>query len=80
MRTVITQPVVCFIPAVAAERAQNAATTLGWPVTVKTVPMRSFDGEAAAACYLPSGLLYRWRDLMREQGVVCREVDRRPAR
>lgn len=78
VRTVITQPVVCFIPAVAAERAQNAATTLGWPVTVRTVPMRSFDGEAAAACYLPSGLLYRWRDLMREQGVVCREVDIRP--
>ena len=51
---------------------------LGWPVSLKPVNMRFFNGAAAAACYLPSSYLYRWRDALRDQQIPVRELDIRP--
>ena len=78
VRQSLHQPAVCFIDACHAQRAASFAATLGWPVRIAPVPLRSFDGAAAAACYLPSAYSYRWRDVLAEQGIVCREVDIRP--
>jgi len=74
----VRQPSVCFIDALHQQRAQKCADMLGWPVTVRAVSMQSFSAQPAAACYMPSAYVYRWRDLMAEQGIVCREVDIRP--
>jgi DNA polymerase-2 len=59
-------------------RAQQVADTLGWPVTLRNVAMSMFDGRPACACYLPSGYLYRWRNVLREQDIPVRELDIRP--
>ena len=72
------QPSVCFIDSVNAERAHSIATTLAWPVQIKPLQLRSFADQPASACYMPAGYLYRWRDVLAEQGIVCREVDIRP--
>ena len=78
LRQQVMQDSVCFIDAREQTRAENCARMLGWPVTVRPVDLKSFSGEPAAACYMPSGYVYRWRDLMAEQHIVCREVDIRP--
>ena len=78
VRTVVQQPCVCFIPQDDLAQAENVVKALGWPVTFKPVNMRFFNGRAAAACYLPSTYLYRWRDTLRDQNIPVRELDIRP--
>lgn len=78
VRTVVQQPCVCFIPADDLAQAEKVVKALGWPVTFKPVNMRFFNGRAAAACYLPSTYLYRWRDALRDQHIPVRELDIRP--
>ncbi|WP_430460130.1 DNA polymerase II [Thalassolituus sp. LLYu03] len=69
---------VCFIDADKREKAEACAHTLGWPVRIADVPMQSFSARPAAACYLPAGMVYRWRDVLASQAIVAREVDIRP--
>ena len=78
VRTVVQQPCVCFIPSDDLAQAKKVVKALGWPVTFKPVNMRFFNGRAAAACYLPSTYLYRWRDALRDQQIPVRELDIRP--
>ena len=78
VRTVVQQPCVCFIPSDDLAQAKKVVKALGWPVTFKPVNMRFFNGRAAAACYLPSTYLYRWRDALRDQNIPVRELDIRP--
>ncbi|GGY38864.1 DNA polymerase [Bacterioplanes sanyensis] len=73
-----SQPGVCFIDSEHAERASAIADTLGWPITIKALQLKSFALQPASACYMPAGYLYRWRDVLADQGIVCREVDIRP--
>ncbi|WP_420589453.1 DNA polymerase II [Bacterioplanoides sp.] len=78
LRTKVEQAAVCFIDAAQQTRAQQVADTLNWPVRVEALAMQSFDFQPAAACYLPHHYVYRWRDVLAEQGIICREVDVRP--
>ena len=78
MATRYRQPGVCFIDSDHSERAQAIAATLAWPVEIKPLALQSFSHQAASACYMPASYLYRWRDVLAEQGIVCREVDVRP--
>ncbi len=78
VRQTLLHPAVSFIRQDDAARAAQIAATLGWPVQIRPVPLRFFDGHAAAACYYPSGYSYRWRDVLQEQGIRCRETDIRP--
>ncbi|MCD8523472.1 MAG: DNA polymerase II [Saccharospirillaceae bacterium] len=78
VRQQIIQPAVCFIDREHAERAAGIARTLNWPVRIADVALQSFSARAASACYLPSSYTYRWRDVLLEQGIICREVDIRP--
>lgn len=78
LRTCIEQPCVCFIAREHRASAELAIRSLGWPVTLKDVSMRLFDGRDALACYLPSAYLYRWRDVLRGQDVNVWEIDIRP--
>lgn len=78
VRHTLRQEAVCFIDAEHAARAQQCAATLGWPVRISDVPLQSFAGQPAAACYCPSAYSYRWRDVLAGQGIICREVDIRP--
>src|SRR5690606_22787590 len=78
VRQQLRHPSVCFIPLPDQPRASSIAATLGWPVQIRPVPLQYFDGSAAAACYLPAGYVYRWRDVLQEQGIRCRETDIRP--
>ncbi|MDF1762956.1 MAG: DNA polymerase II [Oleibacter sp.] len=78
LRTEILHPSVCFIAAVDASHALRVIESLGWPISLKTVAMRLFDGRDVCACYLPSGYVYRWRATMADQGIRVYEVDIRP--
>lgn len=78
VRQEVEQPSVCFIEANDAEKAQKIALTLNWPIEIRAVSMRHFNGHDACACYMPAGYIYRWRDVLKEQGITCREVDIRP--
>ncbi|QQD20614.1 DNA polymerase II [Oceanospirillaceae bacterium ASx5O] len=78
VRQQLLHPAVCFIRQQDQQRASSIAATLGWPVQIRPVPLQHFDGQAAAACYLPAGYIYRWRDVLQEQGIPCRETDIRP--
>ncbi len=78
VRQKVLQDSVCFIDRKHLQRAQDCAATLNWPVKIRPVALHSFAAEQAAACYMPSAYVYRWRDLMAEQSIVCREVDIRP--
>jgi DNA polymerase II len=78
VRQQIRQPAVCFIDREHAARATDIARTLNWPVRIADVPLHSFAAQPASACYLPSSYTYRWRDVLLEQGIICREVDVRP--
>lgn len=78
MRTCIEQPCVCFIPAKDRPRAERAIKALGWPVSIRDVGLKLFNQDSAAACYLPSAYLYRWRDVLRDQQVTVYELDIRP--
>ena len=78
LRTQVTHAAVCFIDRCYQERARQVADTLGWPVRIEAVALQSFDFAPAAACYLPHHYVYRWRDVLAEQGITCREVDIRP--
>lgn len=78
MRTCIQQPCICFIAREDRAKAELAIRSLGWPITLKDVDLRLFDGREALACYLPSAWLYRWRDVMRGQNVGVWEQDIRP--
>lgn len=78
MRTCIQQPCICFIARENREKAELVIRSLAWPITLKDVELRLFDGREALACYLPSSRLYRWRDVMRDQGVGVWELDIRP--
>ena len=78
MRTTIEQSCICFIARADRAKAELAIRSLGWPITLKDVSLRLFDGRDALACYLPSNRLYRWRDVMRDQGVGIWELDIRP--
>ncbi|MCA6064723.1 DNA polymerase II [Thalassolituus marinus] len=78
LRQQIRQPAICFIDVSDTERARACAAMLNWPIDIREVGLRRFSGEPAAACYLPSAYLYRWRDVLQEQGIICRELDIRP--
>lgn len=78
MRTCIPQPCICFIALEDRAKAELVIRSLGWPITLKEVALRLFDGRDALACYLPSGWLYRWRDALRGQHVGVWELDIRP--
>lgn len=78
VRTAIEQACVCFIEQADQERARAIVSTLQWPIDIRSVPLRHFNQQPACACYLPSHYLYRWRDVLAQQGIVCREVDIRP--
>ena len=78
VRTVFPQPAICFIDQRFYDKAQSIAVTLGWPVRVEKVALQSFDFEPACACYMPHEYVYRWRDVLAEQDIICREVDIRP--
>ncbi len=78
VRQCVRQPSVCFIDASAAEKARACASALNWPVHIADVPLQSFAAQPASACYLPSAYVYRWRDVLAGQGIICREVDIRP--
>jgi DNA polymerase-2 len=78
VRTTIEQSCICFIARADRAKAELAIHSLGWPITLKDVSLRLFDGRDALACYLPSNRLYRWRDVMRDQGVGIWELDIRP--
>ncbi len=79
VRTLVKHPCVCFIPAENQAGAEKVIAALGWPVTLRPVNLRFFDGRDALACYLPSEYLYRWRDALNGQGIMVRELDIRPA-
>src|SRR5690606_41933323 len=66
-RQQLLHPAVCFIRQQDQQRASSIAATLGWPVQIRPVPLQHFDGQAAAACYLPAGYIYRWRDVRSEE-------------
>lgn len=78
VRTELDQPAVCFIDSSEHERALRIANTLNWPVRVERVKLCSFEFRPVSACYLPHHFVYRWRDVLVEQGIRCREVDVRP--
>lgn len=76
----IKQPSVCFIEQADQDKAQAMAHTLGWPLQFRALALKHFNGAPAVACYLPEKLLPRWRHLLAEQGIACREADINPAR
>ena len=78
VRQQIAHPAVCFIDREHASRAADIARTLNWPVRIADVALQSFSAQPSSACYLPSSYTYRWRDVLLEQGIICREVDIRP--
>ncbi|WP_221799932.1 DNA polymerase II [Oceanobacter mangrovi] len=78
IKQTLRQPAVCFIAESEQQRAAAMASTLGWPIQFRALALKSFDQTAVCGCYLPASYLYRWRDLLAEQGIVCREVDIRP--
>ncbi len=78
LKQTLRQPAVCFIKQADRARAQQMATTLGWPVELKDIALKRFDQAAMSACYLPASYIYRWRDLLAEQGIAVQEADIRP--
>ena len=76
----IEQPSVCFIEQADQDKAQAMAHTLGWPLQFRVLELKHFNGAPAVACYLPEKLLPRWRQVLAEQGIVCREADINPTR
>ncbi|MFY9178444.1 MAG: 3'-5' exonuclease, partial [Venatoribacter sp.] len=71
----VRQASVCFIAQAQQQQAQQIADLLKWPVTIKPVPLRFFNQQPAAACYLPEGFKARWRELLQEQGIALKEAD-----
>lgn len=78
LQTRVNQPAVCFIDQCFYDKAQHIASTLDWPVRVEKIALQSFDFEPACACYMPHHYVYRWRDVLAGQDIICREVDIRP--
>ncbi|MEK9766619.1 MAG: hypothetical protein VW274_09075, partial [Thalassolituus sp.] len=74
VRTRIEHPCVCFIRQEDTQKAERIVQALGWPVDIRPVALKLFSGDAAAACYLPSDYLYRWRNALRDQGADVWEL------
>jgi DNA polymerase II len=70
-----SQAAVCFIERSDQPAVEAIIAALGWPVTLRSLPLNTFAQQPVSACYLPAGYLYRWQNLLHEQGIVCREAD-----
>jgi DNA polymerase-2 len=75
LRQQLRQPAVCFIERRHQQEAERMARALGWPVSCRPVALATFDQQAVTACYMPASYSYRWRDLLLNQQIPCREVD-----
>ncbi|MDP2506535.1 DNA polymerase II [Oceanobacter sp. 3_MG-2023] len=75
LRQQLRQPAVCFIERRHQADAERMAHTLGWPVRCRAVELTTFTQQAVTACYMPASYCYRWRNLLQNQGIPCREVD-----
>ncbi|MDP2609480.1 MULTISPECIES: DNA polymerase II [unclassified Oceanobacter] len=75
LRQQLRQPAVCFIERRHQADAEHMAHTLGWPVRCRAVELTTFTQQAVTACYMPVSYCYRWRNLLQNQGIPCREVD-----
>lgn len=78
VRQQIKQLSVCFIEQSDQARAEHIAQTLTWPIIIKTLPMKHFNQQNVSACYMPQGLIYRWQNVLKQEGIPVREADVRP--
>lgn len=78
VRQQVEQPAVCFILRQHQTRAEKSIQLLGWPIEVRPVDLKHFNGESVSACYMPIRYRYRWQGLLAEHNIPCYEFDVRP--
>lgn len=78
VRQQVEQPSVCFIQQRHQQKAERSIALLRWPVVVKPIELKHFNGEPVSACYMPHTYRYRWQQFLAEQKIPTYEVDIRP--
>lgn len=78
VRQHVEQQAICFIQQQHQERAEKSIKLLRWPIEIKPIELKHFNGEPVSACYLPNDYRYRWQQFLAEQKIPTYEVDIRP--
>lgn len=79
VRQQVEQPSVCFIQQRHQEKAEKNISLLHWPIDIRPISLKHFNGEPVSACYMPISYRYRWQQFLNEQKIPTYEVDIRPS-
>src|SRR5690554_7752187 len=66
VRQQVEQPSVCFIQQCHQEKAEKNISLMHWPIDIRPISLKHFNGEPVSACYMPSSYRYRWQQLDRK--------------
>src|SRR5690554_253960 len=78
VRQQVEQQAICFIQQQHQAQAERSIKLLRWPIEIKPVALKHFNGQPVSACYLPNSYRYRWQQFLAEQNIPTYEVDIRP--
>src|SRR5690554_5919803 len=78
VRQQVEQRAICFILQKHQAQAERSIKLLRWPIEIKPIALKHFNGQSVSACYLPHSHRYRWQQFLAEQNIPSYEVDIRP--
>src|SRR5690554_4030101 len=78
VRQQVEQRAICFILQKHQAQAERSIKLLRWPIEIKPIALKHFNGQSVSACYLPHSHRYRWQQFLAAQNIPTYEVDIRP--
>lgn len=78
VRQQVEQQAICFIQQQHQAQAERSIKLLRWPIEIKPIALKHFNGQSVSACYLPHSYRYRWQQFLAAQNIPTYEVDIRP--